>query len=711
MKAFVIIATGHPNYGEMALNLCLSIKANSNTHVCLIYTSSAVSTIVGNGIKHFDTLLPCNYITSEYNNPSTQAFYLKLKSYDYLKGIASEVIILDADTIIIPGKNLDSWFRHEIDFVAYINDSFDYKTNSYKTKEYHFWCEPPEMNKYFPISEDAIMPQINASFIYFRYFSFASPCLRNDFAKYIFAKALLIWYDNSFPYKKYRGSKTEEVCLNIACAIEGYKPPQIPYRPLYMECYSESIDVTYIQHRFNAFSMAGSRYDHNITSLYNRLSDYYREYFGLRNQFHYKKNSKSPTIKTYKGKIVGFWHVCMMNHWENVVREQLALMQESGLLDKAEKIFIGAVGSYTDMLKLRFILRNYSKIKIKHETDLKRFEFPTLEILKHKSDFTGPFLGFYIHTKGVSYKSDLGRAWRTHMNTYIITKWRDCWDMVAHNFDLCGVKLLQKTNSYPLHYSGNFFWFDSQYISTLPKIEALNHKDRFSAEMWACSNYPVAATLSQENVDHDKPDMPLFNFYHIYADGKWKAPVEEYIESLQESDLGAILAGFLVGIVGTPDNREAAKDYLSKTGIRHHIVAEADTGWEQVTQFAMVELAKNLDGYVLYSHTKGSSQPTMLNIRWRKSMVKHLVNNWQTATRELETHTAVGCHWLKQENGSYFAGTFFWTTFNHIRKLGKPMNGTRYDAEVWIGKDYDKNPFPVYDFTPFSPVEFSNSKK
>jgi len=286
-RAFVIVATGHSNFGQMALNLCLSIKANSNYAVILLHTSSAVMDI---DVTRFDSAHQFDYRLVNYaDNPAKQAFLLKLLSYQILIHKPYDTfILLDADTIVLPGNNLDDWFENKKPFHAYYNDLFSFETNTYVTKNYHFWCDPLEAKKYFKIPSNAFMPQINASFIYFR---------KSPYAKAIFEKALEVWYDEEFTYSKYRDTKTEEMCLNIACALVGRKPDQVPYRPIWMQCYSESRDITYIQHRFNAIALTGNvTHDKNVLDLYNRLSDYYRSLFGIRKKFHFTQNAKQEKV-------------------------------------------------------------------------------------------------------------------------------------------------------------------------------------------------------------------------------------------------------------------------------------------------------------------------------------------------------------------------------------------------------------------------------
>jgi len=186
-----------------------------------------------------------------------------------------------------------------------------------------------------------------------------------------------------------------------------------------------------------------------------------------------------------------------------IITEQLKLIMESGLYDQVEFIFIGCVGE--DVSRVENLFRGHKKIKIlSYSKDIMEYEFLTLRILREKSKTEKPFYGFYLHTKGVSYPGNEGGTyWRDYMNHYLITKWKDNVQKLDEGFETCGVKYLDyKTSGFPPHYSGNFFWFKSDYAKHLAQIDKLNKKDRYSAEMWLCSNNPSAACLCDIFVDY-----------------------------------------------------------------------------------------------------------------------------------------------------------------------------------------------------------------
>lgn len=210
-----------------------------------------------------------------------------------------------------------------------------------------------------------------------------------------------------------------------------------------------------------------------------------------------------PLIEIEEKETIGFWHICMINNYFEIISEQLNLLLESGLYDKAEYIYAGCSGGPKELEKVKQLFSNHEKIKVSQISNIKNFEFPTLEHFKHIVEIRPDFFAFYIHTKGVSYPTNEGgKHWRDYMNYYTITRWKDNVGKLMEGYDTCGVKLIPK-GAFPLHYSGNFWWANTGYVKTLPPINSLNKQDRFQAEMWICGNNPITATLCQKFVDYN----------------------------------------------------------------------------------------------------------------------------------------------------------------------------------------------------------------
>lgn len=209
--------------------------------------------------------------------------------------------------------------------------------------------------------------------------------------------------------------------------------------------------------------------------------------------------------------IIGFFHICMVNHYFEIISEQLKIMVESGLYDASEIIYVGCVGEEKEFDKVKQLFGSHSKIKVfAYNQDITEYEFLTLKILKSKSDTDKDFYGFYIHSKGISWNKEKnekasigGTYWRDSMNFYTLKKWRENIKELDKGYETCGTQIRAKTEAIGMHYSGNYYWFKSEYVKRVKPIEMVNRKDRHQAEFWLCSANPIAATMNQDFIDYN----------------------------------------------------------------------------------------------------------------------------------------------------------------------------------------------------------------
>jgi hypothetical protein len=100
---------------------------------------------------------------------------------------------------------------------------------------------------------------------------------------------------------------------------------------------------------------------------------------------------------------------------------------------------------------------------------------------------------WYIHTKGISHygtpRYELVRDWRVYMEHFVLKGWRRC----AKDLDTYDIASVQFSVN-PCHFSGNFWWARSTYISTNPTN--FNYKDYYETEMWLCRGKPLPIGIS-----------------------------------------------------------------------------------------------------------------------------------------------------------------------------------------------------------------------
>jgi hypothetical protein len=227
-------------------------------------------------------------------------------------------------------------------------------------------------------------------------------------------------------------------------------------------------------------------------------------------------------------KIKIYYHVCMVNHWQDIVREQLDTIKSSGI--PYETVNIGALGEQSQLEILQKIIREYENVGIRrYSTDIKQYEYFTLRTLKEDSDkATEKFYGAYIHVKGVSYPPEHdahfgGYFWRSYMMHFTIREWQKNYralDLKYMGYDLCGCKVVPKrvSPSEHTHFSGNFFMFNSEYVRSLKPIESLDTTNRFHAENWITSGEPIIYLNCNLFVDYFARHKDYDEFMNNYKD-------------------------------------------------------------------------------------------------------------------------------------------------------------------------------------------------
>jgi len=213
--------------------------------------------------------------------------------------------------------------------------------------------------------------------------------------------------------------------------------------------------------------------------------------------------------------IYGFMHVYQVHNWNKIVEEQFYRMKKSGLWDKIDKLFIGLVGKEPT--------RAYEK-KVKilyHMNKPELFEAFTLTMLHlYSQGFDGQV--FYIHTKGVSRNSPEGFTdWRRMMEHYVIDRHKTCLkelennDIVGCNWHLgegfmsASSKHAEGTKVTP-HFSGNFWWANTNYIKKLPILYPL--KSKYECEFWIGKAEPKVAELWHSGIHHQRKPYPESNY-------------------------------------------------------------------------------------------------------------------------------------------------------------------------------------------------------
>lgn len=200
-------------------------------------------------------------------------------------------------------------------------------------------------------------------------------------------------------------------------------------------------------------------------------------------------------------KIVVVYHAFMYgDSYMEMMVEQFRLILTSGLYQVANKIHVGVIESpdrsplYGEEWLNSFWKSSSSKkegvlgkVEIVFYPDNKE-EVETLKWIRdYSKDNPGDYV-LYFHTKGISKCSRATEDWRRYMEYFCIEMWKDCIQKLDEGYDCCGVMWNTNTSvgAYP-HFSGNFWWANTNYINTLSH-KYLDIDRRIFREFWIGSN-------------------------------------------------------------------------------------------------------------------------------------------------------------------------------------------------------------------------------
>lgn len=187
---------------------------------------------------------------------------------------------------------------------------------------------------------------------------------------------------------------------------------------------------------------------------------------------------------------------------ENIIN----ILNKSGCVNIFDKIYINNIGlpienKYGD----KFEVINYSE-------NIKLFEIPTINFIREFSENNPNCYILYLHTKGVSYSNDYIQEnhWINYMLYFLVEKYENCISLLDMSYESLGCNYSNDFDKNifrsvvpfpPPHYSGNFWWANTNHLKTLPKIstENINKND---AEFWLFKNNHKYFNLHNSNINH-----------------------------------------------------------------------------------------------------------------------------------------------------------------------------------------------------------------
>jgi len=152
---------------------------------------------------------------------------------------------------------------------------------------------------------------------------------------------------------------------------------------------------------------------------------------------------------------------------------------------------------------------------INYSHNIELYENPTINFMKNFSEKNPNSYMLYIHTKGVRYNPNDNKEndWIDYMLYFLVEQRKICISLLDNNYDTVGCNynrdidrtvegwILNDPLKHPSHYSGNFWWANTNYVRTLPLLSE-ESPDRMAPEFWLFKNNPIFSNLHSSQVSH-----------------------------------------------------------------------------------------------------------------------------------------------------------------------------------------------------------------
>lgn len=276
-KGVILIAAGHPYYGNFANQLCRSVKASSpGIDVAVATIDGALSHCA---IHSFDKIID---IPREYVTTKGQPDYVKAKAYLYELSPFTETIFIDSDVIWLPQKPVTDLFEMFKDIPFTMANRGAQEIGKAKEGFIH-WCSPKTLIEKYGFKPDTMLFNAASEFIYFK------KCKE---VKALFKEAQKVYADPPKGFKMFAFHLPDELAFEIAMMKTGLHPHVAPFIPFYWEQFERrQLPVYDMYKQYYAYSMGGNTNTGNTAQIYNNLAQHYNKKFGVSGYFPAKNKS------------------------------------------------------------------------------------------------------------------------------------------------------------------------------------------------------------------------------------------------------------------------------------------------------------------------------------------------------------------------------------------------------------------------------------
>ena len=198
-----------------------------------------------------------------------------------------------------------------------------------------------------------------------------------------------------------------------------------------------------------------------------------------------------------------FYHMYCVNDCVDRFLKTYNKIQESGLLDACNNVNVVLVGD-DKVERYKTKINFLKKVKTTCFSSDTKGEMNTLKTIQDFCQSAQDVQVLYLHSKGVSRgKNKNIESWVNYMEYFLIEQYSNCLEKLKEH-DTVGVDLYNKPMN---HYSGNFWWANSNYINTLPTFEEGLKRGSVNDPRWYCEFWLLNSACNPCNLHTAGKDL------------------------------------------------------------------------------------------------------------------------------------------------------------------------------------------------------------
>lgn len=264
-QGILLIAAGHPYYGNYAYQLAVSIKASSpDMPVSIIYEGNGIGHLGVTKLAIFDQIIEAQ--PKQYTSKTLGIRDIfKLKTWIYDLSPYEETLYLDSDMLWLPRKKADELFEalKDIDFTMSNRGAVSIE---HASNDFIQWANVHDIKTIYGFT-DEMLYHLSSEFIYFK---------KTKDVKSLFDKAKKNFDYPKVNYKVFGQNQPDELAFTIACMQSKIYPHTAPYYPSYWEPFHKmNLSPGQMYQEYYLCSFGGAFYSNSVKEFYNNLAKYY----------------------------------------------------------------------------------------------------------------------------------------------------------------------------------------------------------------------------------------------------------------------------------------------------------------------------------------------------------------------------------------------------------------------------------------------------